>query len=310
MKLFVGVTDIDWFRYLAEHQPDEVNFWRPSSVRLAALSRWDPFLFKLKSPVNKIAGGGFFVHYTRLPLSLAWEVFERRNGAPDLGTFRRAIFRYMGAPRHPDPEIGCIVLTQPVFLDEDDWIDPPSDWHTNIMSGKTYRTEAAVGAELWQRFQDAVQYTQLRRLDADVPDRAVLDAPRYGEEYLTRARLGQGGFRSLVTEAYHRRCAMTGERTLPVLQASHIRPFADSGPHRVDNGLLLRADLHILYDRGYITVTPDYHIEVSQRIKEEFENGRDYYRMHGQELRVLPGSPADWPSSAYIEWHNDHVYEP
>jgi putative restriction endonuclease len=98
---------------------------------------------------------------------------------------------------------------------------------------------------------------------------------RYGEEFVMRAQLAQGAFRVLVTEAYTRRYAVTGERTLPVLQAAHIKPFAKSGPHRVDNGLLLRSGLHTLFDRGYVTVTPEHRVEVSRRIREEFENGRD-----------------------------------
>lgn len=307
MNLFVGNTDLDWYRFLAERQPDEVNFWRPSRTRFVALDRWEPFLFKLKSPVNRIAGGSFFVNYTPLPLSLAWEVFGEKNGADDYSSFRDSILQYMDALRHPDPEIGCIVVTQPIFLDEDDWIDVPPDWSPNIVSGKTYDFETGIGAKLWAEFQEAAQYTRLRRTPEDALN-AVFDAPRCGETYAARVRLGQGGFRSLVTEVYQRRCAMTGERTLPVLQASHIKLYALSGPHRVDNGLLLRADLHILFDRGYVTVTQDHHIEVSRRIKEEFENGRDHYAMHGQKLRVLPDSQEDRPAEDYVAWHNDHVF--
>jgi len=53
-----------------------------------------------------------------------------------------------------------------------------------------------------------------------------------------------------VTDAYTRRCAITGEKTLPALQAGHIRPHAKSGPHEIRNGLLLRSDLHNLFDLG------------------------------------------------------------
>jgi len=65
------------------------------------------------------------------------------------------------------------------------------------------------------------------------------------------------------------------------LEAAHIKPYEKSGPHLVSNGLLLRSDIHKLFDMGYLTVTSDYHIEVSPRIKEQFENGRDYYKFHG-----------------------------
>jgi putative restriction endonuclease len=310
LNIFVGVTDYDWFTFLAQAQPDEVNFWRPSATRFAALKPGEPFLFKLKSPIHMIAGGGFFVHYLPLPLSLAWEVFENKNGAADFPAFRRTISAYLSTPGPLDPDIGCIVLTQPVFLHPDDWIDVPGDWYPNIVSGKTYSTEDQMGNDLWLRFCEAAQYTELRTLPSGQPLPVVAERPGYGEDYLTRARLGQGGFRSLVIDAYHRRCAMTGERTLPALQASHIKPYAESGPHRVDNGMLLRADLHVLFDRGYLTVTQDYHIEVSPQIKEEYENGRDYYAMHGTELRVLPTTDRDRPSREFIDWHNREIYLP
>jgi len=68
---------------------------------------------------------------------------------------------------------------------------------------------------------------------------------------------------------------VTGERVLPVLEAAHIRPyFRRRLKHRVDNGLLLRSDLHTLFDRGYITVTKEYRVEVSNRLKSEFQNGK------------------------------------
>lgn len=131
-----------------------------------------------------------------------------------------------------------------------------------------------------------------------------------GAEYLTKARLGQGAFRVLVTDAYQRKCAFTGERTLPVFDAAHIRPFAQSSPHSINNGLLLRSDLHKLFDLGYITITEEFKVEVSKKIKEEFENDRDYYALHGNIMKVIPGRREYLPSNDYIQWHNSHVYVP
>ncbi len=133
------------------------------------------------------------------------------------------------------------------------------------------------------------------------------ETPLYGEPVLTYPRLGQGSFRVLVTDVYERRCAVTSERTLPALEAAHIKPYAESGLHRVNNGILFRRDLHALFDKGYITITPTMHVEVSSRIKTEFENGKDYYRHHGNPIR-LPAKPADRPSPEFLEWHNNNVY--
>lgn len=117
---------------------------------------------------------------------------------------------------------------------------------------------------------------------------------------LVAPRLGQRTFRARVIDAYERRRAVTGERTLPVLQAAHIRPYSLSGPHATENGLLLRSDLHTLFDRGYVTVTPKLELRVSRSIREEFENGRDYYALDGRDVRQ-PIAPHPPPSRELLE---------
>lgn len=67
-------------------------------------------------------------------------------------------------------------------------------------------------------------------------------AARSGIEIVSaKRRLGQGAFRTLVANAYQRRCAITGERSVLVLQAAHIRSFSEEGPNSVDNGILMRS---------------------------------------------------------------------
>lgn len=109
-------------------------------------------------------------------------------------------------------------------------------------------------------------------------------------------------------DAYSRRCAITGEKVVPTLEAAHIVPCRDGGEHRVDNGLLLRRDVHALFDRGYITVTPDFEIRVSQRLKDEFDNGRDYLRLDGSRLRIIPKSSHDRPNFEFLHWHNENRF--
>jgi len=311
MQFWVGVTDNDWFTFLAERLPDEVNFWRPSAGSFRAIPEGSPFLFKLHSPHNYVVGGGFFVRYSVLPLSLAWEAFREKNGAPDRGTLHQRIRRYRGAPdsAEPDPNIGCIILALPFFFDHEDWIPVPSDWSPSIVQGKTYDTREPIGAALWEQVRQRVAQQQVA-LDYGVDDTLLVaeERERYGTEYWTRARLGQGAFRVLVTEAYQRRCAVTGQRTLPVLQAAHIKPYGESGPHTVDNGILVRADLHILLERGYMTLNEALQVEVSHRIKEDFDNGEEYYTLHGKNLEVVPASMIERPSVEFVRWHQNNCY--
>jgi putative restriction endonuclease len=308
VRFYIGVTDNSWFKFLSALNPDEVNFWQPGgSSTFKALSPGEPFLFKLHSPLNFIVGGGYFVRHSIIPLSLAWEAFERKNGSSDYISFRSAILQYRARSGKSvqDPLIGCIILAQPFFLERDEWIPMPTDWKPNIVQGKTYDTTDNVGASLWATLE-----SKLARLEPVLDTSASVEEDRalYGNEYLTRARLGQGAFRILVTDAYKRRCAITGERTLPVLESAHIKPYAQLGPHRISNGVLLRSDLHKLFDLGYVTITPDYHVEISKRIKEEYENGHDYYVLHGKKLSSMPDSIIEQPSSDFIKWHNDNVY--
>jgi putative restriction endonuclease len=57
-----------------------------------------------------------------------------------------------------------------------------------------------------------------------------------------------------------------------------------------------------------LSVTPDLLVEVSRKIKEEFDNGRDYYALHGRKLAVVPATERERPSPQYLEWHNSNVY--
>jgi putative restriction endonuclease len=306
MKIWVGVTDGEWFQFLRALKPDEVNFWQPSGGRpFKVLQPGELFLFKLHSPHNFIVGGGVFVRHTALPFSVAWQAFGEKNGVIDIERFRARIAKYRRSPEPElNPVIGCSILAEPFFWPQDQWIPIPPSWAPNIVQGKTYDSRDEEGALLWQAVH--------ARITADPEGRAIgeqAEQGRYGDAYLTRARLGQGAFRVLVTDAYQKRCAVTGERTLPVLEAAHIQSFAAAGPNLVSNGLLLRSDLHTLFDRGYVTVTPELRLHVSGRIREEFENGRDYYAHHGKPLLILPNKELERPDPAFLRWHNEKVFE-
>lgn len=306
MKIWVGITDKNWFRSLREARVDEVNFWQPSGSReFRAIQPGEPFLFKLHSPDNFIVGGGYFVRYSALPSSLAWDAFGQKNGVSTLDELIARVRRYRRSEDSLDPVIGCNVLAEPFFLPDSAWIPAPANWAPNIVQGKTFDTAAEDGQALWR----AVQAALSRQRVADVaPDGEPAPGARYGSDYLTRGRLGQGAFRVLVTDAYQRRCAVTGEKTLPVLEAAHIKPYALQGPHRVSNGLLLRSDLHKLFDLGYVTVTPDLRLEVSRRLRAEWQNGREYYAHHGQPLRIQPVDPINRPNAEFLAWHNENRF--
>lgn len=305
MKFYIGITDSDWYNQLKALKPEEVNFWQPGgNTVFRVLPEEGLFLFKLHHPRNFIIGGGYFVRHSFLPVSLAWKAFGRANGVASIAEFADRIRKYRRDVISHDPQIGCIILTQPFFLEESDWIPVPDSFKKNIVTGKSYESSGQETAYLI----DALRGRIPADATASLLYAAAEPSERYGNPLMVRPRLGQGAFRVLVTETYHRRCAISGEKTLPVLEAAHIKPYAELGPHLIQNGLLLRSDLHILFDQGYVTVTPDSHILVSKRIRQKFENGKDYYALDGKELTVLPERIQDRPSSDFLSWHNQNLY--
>jgi putative restriction endonuclease len=313
---YVAVTHQDWFQYLAQRIFwEEVNFWRPSAHHSFKGLAGTPFFFKLKAPDHKIGGFGLVAAFSRLPDWLAWESFGEANGAASFEEMEtrlneiRTKSKLLGTG--PLPQIGCILLSSAVFFPRELWIDQPTDWAPSNMTNQKYDLESGEGRRIWVQCQERLVAlrSQLRSFPQSelLEPRAFEEVERYGVPYLVKPRLGQGIFRVAVTDAYGRACAVTGEHSLPVLEASHIRPYAKEGPHEVANGLLLRADLHRLFDQGYLTVTPDHHLEVSERLRADYDNGRTYYPFHGNRLK-LPQTEGEWPSPAFLRWHNENVY--
>lgn len=308
--MFVGLTDYDWYCTLKSERYEEVNFWRPGSTAFKALKPNDLFIFKLKKPYYAIVGGGFFVKYSLLPISLAWEAFGKKNGTSSYEEFSERLWRYREKNRIDlaNPYVGCIILTEPFFFEEKDWIVQPENWPSNTVVGKIMDTEEGEGKRLFlevcKRLERKAISEQIVVGEGVVKENGEA---RY-QRILVRHRIGQGAFRVLVTDAYQRRCAISGEKTLPVLEAAHIKPYSKDGPHHVQNGVLLRSDIHKLFDEGYLTIAPDYRVEVSKRIKEDYGNGRIYYQFHGQRLLVLPNRAEELPSKEFLTWHNENVY--
>jgi len=331
MRIYVGVTDTQWFDYLrllssrlaarpsdpaCPAEPlDEVNFWQPSpDSQFRAIGPGDLFLFKLHRTVRTarkdlIAGGGVLASYSVFPISLVWEAFGQKNGADSYSDMRRQIVHYRRIQDDPadDFKIGCLILTQPFFFDESVWFPVP-EWNQSIVRGKTYGLDSEAGRVIWENLTAIWQRRKVFDLDKEAL-RIQDEQARYGKETTIRPRLGQGAFKVAVTDAYRRSCAITEEHSLPALEAAHIKPYGESGLHAVHNGLLLRSDVHRLFDSGYITVTPDYCTEVSGRLREDYENGRYYYPFHGQKLHHLPANNADHPSKDLLIWHNEQIFK-
>lgn len=301
---YVANTDFAWYQFLRDRDLDEVNFWFPSGAQLLKrILPGAPFFFKLKKPHYAVAGFGYFARSSTVPAWLAWESFEEKNGAADLVEFLARIERYQPRPAHllpGDQLVGCLMISEPVFFAEPDWIRQPADWAQHNVRGEYY--DLAKGEA--KRVYDECLAIALRKGFASP---MAEPASKYGSQILIHPRLGQGTFRVAVTDAYSRSCAVTGEHSLPALEAAHIQPYSKDGTHQISNGLLLRSDIHRLFDLGYVTVTTEYCFEVSRRLREDYSNGRSYYPLHGAPIQ-LPRRASERPDHNLLAWHGENLF--
>lgn len=305
----IAITDEGWYEFCAQHaEVTELNFWTPSARRHFRAPAFSPFLFKLRAPHNAICGFAYFVQFSTLPDWLAWDTFGIGNGCVSLQEMQSRIARIRERIRYDERtgsnEIGCIQLVSPVFFGRGQWIPQPVDWKPRVQTPIKIDLAVGEGRRVWEACLAKAAVHASTPVGIPAAQEAVAC---YGDPRLVQPRLGQATFRIAVLEAYSRACAVTGEHSLPAIEAAHIRSYADDGPHEIRNGLLLRADLHRLFDTGYVTVTAELCLEVSPRLREEYRNGRSYYPLHGSRL-VVPPNEMHQPGRQFLEWHNEHVF--
>ena len=323
MRIVVGVTDNRWAASLRDCEDlTEANFWQPSPHGFKALSPGEPFLFKTKDPKKfsnvdipgySLVGGGFFDEYVELRVSETWTIWGAANGVASEAELLSRAQAYRSRSKSlvdPDPTIGCVILRNIFFAEPGDELREPENWARNIVTYVGYNTEEVAARTDTDYVAHAFALLQRRaRIDfAWEPDlRGVnldWDGERYGKPALVRPRMGQGHFKRAVAEAYRHRCAVTTSATFPSLEAAHIRPFAEGGRHAVSNGLLLRTDVHRLYDRGYLSVDADLRLRVSPQLRAHGWNGVEFYEREAAGYKISAPSDASLqPDRDALAWH-------
>ena len=114
-------------------------------------------------------------------------------------------------------------------------------------------------------------------------------------------RRGQPEFRRKLIEAYGARCCVTGYSEKEVLEAAHIFPYLGEQTNHVTNGLLLRADIHTLFDIGLIAIDEDFKVLTSPNL-----DRTEYSALRGQAVSI-PEDPAARPSVKALQWHREQT---
>lgn len=111
-----------------------------------------------------------------------------------------------------------------------------------------------------------------------------------------KTRRRQGPFRDGLLAAYRRRCAVTGSMVDKILEAAHIVPHAEKTDYKTRNGILLRADIHTLFDEHLLTIDTRYRVKISKLLRHS-----EYKDYDGKPLKVLPERSEDQPFIKALE---------
>jgi putative restriction endonuclease len=291
-------TDLDWFEQLQTGNPcDFVNFWTPTDWKVKGLSGGDRLYFMLKAPIRKVGGYGHFYQYRLMPTSNAWKEFGLGNGVYNQAelverTQKYAAKHVQGYVPSNDPEIGCIVLSNAVFFDEDDYFTPES-----------YGFQFAKQVVKLKYFPEADDIPHATSSNFEQNEFSIVPPVAGAKRRVpVKDRKGQPGFRNRVLAAYKKRCAVTGIRTVEVLEAAHIQPYVDERSNHIQNGICLRVDLHRLFDNGLFSITDDFKIIVSKKLSDG-----PYSKIDGRSLR-LPKKAHEQPSKAALGHHRQEFF--
>jgi putative restriction endonuclease len=174
--------------------------------------------------------------------------------------------------------------------------------------------------DVWNEFKDdwgALAFKSQRLLAKflHVPPVELFPEIRVPEgltrETMVKIRVNQSFFRAAVLAAYNSRCCITGIAIPALLTASHIVPWADDAKNRTNprNGLCLNALHDRAFDSGLLTVTPDYRILVSKRLKSCGEGSLARRLFNYYEDRRIKLPDRFIPDPEFLKYHNEHRFQ-
>ncbi len=271
----VAPTDQAWLEYQRTNNfNDQINFWTPSDWAIKALHPGDIIIFKLKGAGDLCGGYGTFLEYKYQSLNDTWDEFGRRNGFDNKEAFLYGLGAYQLSNKSPKTHCGCIVLRDVIYFDTPVKLsDYGIVFKPQVVKFATYVEPFPMGSS-----SDQGKFT------------LVSPGNKKKSKQQTTLREGQSQFHTEISIAYHHRCCISGETTPELLQAAHIQDYINRESNHIQNGLLLRIDLHSLFDNGLLYIDENYIVHISPLISSD-----DYKKFDNKKI-ALPDNQYSWPS--------------
>ncbi|MGM0501446.1 MAG: HNH endonuclease [Bacillota bacterium] len=286
----IAPTDLNWFKFLKNRLNFQIiNFWTDNPWNPRRLKKDNKFYFLLKTPIRKIGGYANFSYSQNLSITQAWQKFGQGNGVSSL--YELGVKATGATNPDYDTEIGCIVLENPVFLEPEEYFHPDDynlSFSAEISKHKYYPNLEEINI--------AGEYKQ-----AEISFSSISCETDYKFDQ-SSALKGQSKFRQNLFKYYKGKGVITKENCAAILDAVHIHPYLKKNKDHLKNGLLLRSDLHQLFDDGLITITPDYKVLVSKKL-----DSNHYHKYQNQDI-YLPQDNKFYPEQQVLKFHNHYIF--
>ena len=296
----VAPTDLDWFQQLRTEgvNGNVINFWTPTPWNISKFKKGERLYFMLKSPIRKIGGYGIFVEYKNMKASDAWRLYGRDNGVENLSQLISRTDSYKSKNTKKeltvDPEIGCILLQDPEFYDD-------NNLKTDKEEGISFPKQV-VKLKYFNKRKKINSKEKVAEIKVNKMFELVDSSKSKRKQLTQKERKGQAGFRRDILKIYDNSCSITEIKQKEVLEAAHIQGYVNEESNNVQNGICLRVDIHKLFDNGLITIDSEYKVIISSMLK-----STEYEKINGKKIK-LPKNKIYYPSASALENHNKLVF--
>lgn len=194
-----------------------------------------------------------------------------------------------------DPELkkqGIVGLKHGSKLEEEVWEEFNGDWES-----LAFESEALIAKLSEKSIEEVIEIEDIKE--------------GVDKEVVVKQRVNQNFFRSAILSSYYFKCCITGLSIPEFLVSSHIVPWSKNKENRLNprNGLCLNSLYDKAFDRGFLTITPDYVVKLSSSFGDYLESYsvQEYFVKYQDQKIMLPDKFL--PKKDFLDYHNQNIFK-
>lgn len=283
-----------WYTPFEEfaHDKDDEELPPPGSLVL--------FLVE-KDGEQIICGGGFFLKHLNLDITSCWNEYGVLSGYMTLNDFLKRAKEFKADMNDP---LSCYIADGSFIFIRKNMVHVPDMFRINFED----RSRITIPSD--EPFGMFIKKVCLERRKAQIDPSSCTWPGIYYVASVHKSAEQASQYRTKLLSVYGFKCAVTGCTLMPALSVAHIKTIYDDRYLNLNNGVILRSDIHHLFSKGYLTFFYDddglVRVKISKNMKLNLDP--EYSELDGKKI-TLPENKDYWPDKDYLKWHNHIRFE-